>query len=100
MSGFAGRQVKKTKPTPLTPPLSTARAQSDGLRLVPLREAAQRLSLSYWGARDLVLRGHLPATRLPGKGGKDLRRVLISSADLERFIARCSTSSSSDGDRT
>jgi hypothetical protein len=50
--------------------------------LVTLRGAAPRLGLSYWGARDLVLRGHLPAVRLTGKNGKDLRRLLIAVEDL------------------
>jgi Helix-turn-helix domain len=57
------------------------------IQLITLDEVAARLQLSYWGSRDLVARGHLPAVRLPGRPGKNLRRILVSVADLERFIA-------------
>lgn len=56
------------------------------VRLVTLHEVAERLSLSYWSARDLVLRGHLASVRLPGKSGKDLRRILVAESDLQAFI--------------
>jgi excisionase family DNA binding protein len=52
-----------------------------------LRQVAAHLSLSYWAVRDLVIRGHLPAVRLPGTRHKDLRRVLIDEVDLTAFIA-------------
>lgn len=58
------------------------------VQLVTLHESARRLAISYWAARDLVLRGHLAAVRLPGKrGGKNLRRVLVDVRDLEKFVA-------------
>jgi hypothetical protein len=53
-------------------------------QLITLHEAAERLSLSYWGARALVLRGFLPAVRLPAKRGH--QRILIAVEDLQRFI--------------
>ena len=57
------------------------------VRLLTLHVVAGRLSLSYWGARDLVVRGYLPAIVLPGKRGKNLRRILIDERDLEKFIS-------------
>jgi hypothetical protein len=57
------------------------------VQLVSLRDVGARLQLSYWASRDLVLRGFLPAIRLPGRPGKNLRRILVSTADLEAFIA-------------
>jgi hypothetical protein len=55
-------------------------------RLLTIRQVAARLALSYWGARDLVNRGHLPSVRLPGKQGSELRRLLVDERDLEAFI--------------
>jgi hypothetical protein len=58
-------------------------------QLLPLAEVAEALSLSYWAARSLVLRGHLAAVRLPAARdhrGRDHRRILVSVADLESFI--------------
>jgi excisionase family DNA binding protein len=74
------RSRSKSADDLVTPP-------SGAPQLITLRQAAERLSLSYWAVRDLVIRGHLPAVRLPGTQHKDLRRVLIDEADLTSFIA-------------
>ena len=57
------------------------------LQLITLHEAARRLGLSYWGARDLTLRGYMAAVRLPGRPGKNLKRILIDIRDLEKFVS-------------
>ena len=72
--------------SPLTNKVPRPAAPLDGLRLLTLQEAGPRLGLSYWATRDLVLRGHLPCVRLPGKHGKNLRRILIDVRDLEEFV--------------
>ncbi len=51
-----------------------------------LREVAARLGISYWCARDLVLEGVLARVCLPGKNGRELRRVLVAVEDLENFV--------------
>ena len=56
-------------------------------RLLGLHEAAAYLGLSYWSMRDLVNAGTIPRVRLPLTGTRDLRRVLVDRADLDRLIA-------------
>ena len=72
-------------PSVSSSPDQNARKPSSHLRT--LDYVAERLGLSYWGARDLVQRGYLPAIRLPGRRpDKNLRRILIDERDLEKFI--------------
>jgi hypothetical protein len=61
-------------------------ARTAGRRLVDLETGARMWGLSYWTLRDLVNAGHVPKVVLPGKNGKMLRRILIDTRDLERFI--------------
>ena len=56
-------------------------------RLFGLHEAARYLNLSYWTVRDMVATGAIPRVRLPLNGARDLRRVLVDRADLDRLIA-------------
>src|SRR3984893_6249384 len=60
-------------------------------RLMDLRTAAAYLGCSYWTLRDLVLKGYIPAVRIPSpraRDGRALRRTLIDSRDLELLIER------------
>ena len=56
-------------------------------RLLGLHEAARYLNLSYWTVSELVNAGTIPRVRLPLNGARDLRRVLVDRADLDRLIA-------------
>ena len=67
--------------TTTTAPDPSRAAAARAPRLLTLADAALRLSLSYWGVRDLIVAGQLPSVRLN-------RRVLIDPADLERLIQR------------
>jgi excisionase family DNA binding protein len=60
-------------------------AQSSAPRLLTLREAAARLSVSYWTVRSWVESGVLIAVRLPGDG----RLLRIDVKDLDRLVERC-----------
>jgi len=61
---------------------SGPRAGSES-RLVSVKIAADYLGVSPWTVRDLITTGALPRVSLPG-----VRRVLITTADIERLIAR------------
>jgi hypothetical protein len=56
--------------------------------LMTLQEASAEYGPPYTSLRDLVMRGHLPAVRLPGSSERDCRRIWIRRDDLERLIAR------------
>ena len=58
---------------------------------VDVRQAAQMLGVSVWTVREYVAAGDLPTIKLPATKGSQTRsrRVLISVADLEAFVARC-----------
>jgi excisionase family DNA binding protein len=55
-------------------------------RLLDLPGAAAYLSVSVWTLRDMLAAGTLRAVRLPGAGGRDLRRVLIDARDLDALV--------------
>jgi hypothetical protein len=67
-------------------------------RLLTLKAAAERLGVSYWMARDLVIEGVLPHVRLPSPrsgDGREMRRILIDERDVERLIDRYKTTGQS-----
>ena len=63
-------------------------------RLLDLHRAAAYLGISYWSARDYVLRGLIPTVQLPSltpregarAPGSGLRRVLVDRRDLDAFV--------------
>lgn len=57
-----------------------------GARLLGLKAAAEYLGVSYWTLRDLVHSGALPRVRLTVGDHRDLRRVLVDRADLDRLV--------------
>lgn len=60
-------------------------------RLLSLPEAAAYLGLSWWTTREMVMRGAIPAVRLPApraRDGRTLRRILIDRIDLDALITK------------
>lgn len=87
---------------PDAPPLNQAKRRSGGPRgtrggpraplgmrsiLISLQQGAMHSGLPVTTLRDLVLNGHLPAVRFPGKDG-DSRRIWLRRADIEELITR------------
>lgn len=56
---------------------------TDGPLLLTLQQASAQYGPPYTSLRDLVIRGLLPALRLP-----ESRRIWIRRADLEAMIER------------
>ncbi len=57
-----------------------------GPRLLPLKEAAERLGLTVWSMRERIWAGDIPVVRFPGG-----RKMFIDTKDLDRFIERNKT---------
>jgi hypothetical protein len=63
-------------------------------RLFNLHQFAEYIGVSYWTARDYVLRGLVPTVQLPAVTPPDgsreprapLRRTLVDKQDADRFI--------------
>jgi excisionase family DNA binding protein len=66
-------------------------------RLLDLQGAAAYLSVSAWTLRDMLAAGTLRAVRLPGAGGRDLRRILLDVCDLDSLVERIKADASSAG---
>lgn len=58
--------------------------------LYNVHQAARVLSISEWSVREFINSGVLPTVALPSTKGRAARnrRVLISRADLDQFVAR------------
>ena len=63
-------------------------------RLLPLRRAAEYLSVSPYTLRDWLKVGLIPGVQIElpagqgGRRGNRFRKVLVDLADLDRFIAQ------------
>jgi hypothetical protein len=57
-------------------------------RLVDVADAGRYVAVSPWTIRDLIASGTLRPVRLPGAGGRDLRRVLLDLRDLDALVER------------
>jgi hypothetical protein len=85
------RRRHPTKPLPSVQPESPP-------QLVTLKEAAKRLSLSYWAVRSLAIDGTLPPVRLHDSSGRALRKILIDPRDIDALIARSKHTTVGTGD--
>ena len=50
-------------------------------RLLPLKQAAERLGLTTWAMRERIWQGLIPVVQFPGG-----RKQYIDTRDIERFI--------------
>jgi excisionase family DNA binding protein len=57
-----------------------------GPRLLPLKEAAERLGLTVWSMRERIWAGDIPFVRFPGG-----RKIFIDIKDLDKFVERNKT---------
>jgi hypothetical protein len=76
-------------PAPSADPIALAAVRALAPRLVDVKGAAAYLGgLSVWTIFDLIQNGSVPRVRVPLPGGRELRRVLIDTQDLDRLIER------------
>jgi excisionase family DNA binding protein len=54
--------------------------------LLSIDEVGIYLGVSPWTIRDLVAAGQLRPVRLPGIGGKEIRRLLFDRHQLDQLV--------------
>ncbi len=68
--------------------MGKTRESQDYGAMLPLKQAAARLGISVWHARDLCLRGEIASVKLGTRPGKRGGRRLIPESEINAFIER------------